>query len=93
MRSSACGETVSGTGSFLDKAKRYTDITELTPELLRLFIQRIEVGERTEKYSRSSHQSIRIVYRDIGTVDSAMEQGEVQPRIAPPLSEVFELPA
>ena len=65
----------------------------LTPELLRLFIQRIEVGERTEKYSRSSHQSIRIVYRDIGTVDSAMEQGEVQPRIAPPLSEVFQLPA
>ena len=65
----------------------------LTPELLRLFIQRIEVGERTEKYSRSSHQSIRIVYRDIGTVDSAMEQGEAQPRIAPPLSEVFELPA
>ena len=53
----------------------------------------IEVGERTEKYSRSSHQSIRIVYRDIGTVDSAMEQGEAQPRIAPPLSEVFELPA
>ena len=56
-----------------------------------MFIQRIEVGERTEKYSRSSHQSIRIVYRDIGTVDSAMEQGEAQPRIAPPLSEVFQL--
>ena len=72
---------------------RYTAIDELTPELLRLFIQRIEVGERTEKYSRSSHQSIRIVYRDIGTVDSAMEQGEAQPRIAPPLSEVFQLPA
>ena len=58
-----------------------------------LFIQRIEVGERTEKYSRSSHQSIRIVYRDIGTVDSEMEQGEAQPHIAPPLSEVFQLPA
>ena len=72
---------------------QYTAIDELTPELLRLFIQWIEVGERTEKYSRSSHQSIRIVYRDIGTVDSAMEQGEAQPRIAPPLSEVFELPA
>ena len=70
-----------------------TAIDELTPELLRLFIQRIEVGERTEKYSRSSHQSIRIVYRDIGTVDSEMEQGEAQPRIAPPLSEVFQLPA
>ena len=79
--------------TFVEKAKQYTAIDELTPELLRLFIQRIEVGERTEKYSRSSHQSIRIVYRDIGTVDSAMEQGEVQPRIAPPLSEVFQLPA
>ena len=79
--------------TFVEKAKQYTAIDELTPELLRLFIQRIEVGERTEKYSRSSHQSIRIVYRDIGTVDSAMEQGEAQPRIAPPLSEVFQLPA
>ena len=80
--------------TFVEKAKQYTAIDELTPELLRLFIQRIEVGERTEKYSRSSHQSIRIVYRDIGTVDSEMEQGEAQPRIAPPLSEVFhQLPA
>ena len=57
-----------------------------------MFIQRIEVGERTEKYSRSSHQSIRIVYRDIGTVDSAMEQGEAQPHIAPSLGEVLQLP-
>ena len=66
----------------------------LTPELLRLFIQRIEVGERAEKYSRSASQSIRIVYRDIGTVDSAMEQGEEQPHIALPLSEVLrQLPA
>ena len=79
--------------TFIEKAKQYTAIDELTPELLRLFIQRIEVGERTEKYSRSSHQSIRIVYRDIGTVDRAMVQGEAQPRIAPPLSEVFQLPA
>ena len=79
--------------TFVEKAKQYTAIDELTPELLRLFIQRIEAGERTEKYSRSSHQSIRIVYRDIGTVDSEMEQGETQPHIAPPLSEVFQLPA
>ena len=80
--------------TFVEKAKQYTAIDELTPELLRLFIQRIEVGERTEKYSRSSNQSIRIVYRDIGAVDNrAMEQGEVQPHIAKPLSEVLQLPA
>lgn len=35
--------------AFIEKAKRYTYIQELTPELLRLFIQRIEVGERSEK--------------------------------------------
>ena len=32
-------ETVIGADNFLDKAKWYTDITELTPELLRLFIE------------------------------------------------------
>lgn len=54
--------------------KRYTDIPELTPELLRLFIERIEVGERSVKYSHSTEQSIRIVYRDIGAIDYAEEQ-------------------
>jgi DNA invertase Pin-like site-specific DNA recombinase len=72
--------------AFIAKAKRYTTIDELTPELVRLFIQRIEIGERSEKYSRSATQSIRIVYRDIGALDSAMEPGEVQPHIAPPVT-------
>lgn len=43
-------ETVNETDSFLDKAKRYTDITELTPELLRLFIERIVVHEKEVKW-------------------------------------------
>ena len=59
------------------------------PELLRLFIQRIEVSERTVKYSRYSAQSVRTIYRDIGVVDNEMEQGEIQPRIAPPMSEAL----
>lgn len=62
--------------AFIEKAKRYTTIDELTPELLRLFIQRIEIGERAKKYSHSTAQDIRIVYRDIGMVDSVMEEGE-----------------
>ena len=65
----------------------------LTPELLRLFIQRIEVGERETKYSRNSSQSVRIIYRDIGTVDSAMQPDEQQPKLLPPLSEVIPCPA
>ena len=43
--------TSANVNTFVEKAKQYTAIDELTPELLRLFIQRIEVGERTEKYS------------------------------------------
>ena len=79
--------------AFIEKAKQYTAIDTLTPELLRLFIQRIEVGERETKYSRNSSQSVRIIYRDIGTVDSAMQPDEKQPKLLPPLSEVIQFPA
>ena len=77
----------------IGKAKQYTTIDTLTPELLRLFIQRIEVGERETKYSRNSSQSVRIIYRDIGTVDSAMQPDVKQPKLLPPLSEVIPFPA
>ena len=79
--------------AFVEKAKQYTAIDTLTPELLRLFIQRIEVGERETKYSRNSSQSVRIIYRDIGTLDSAMQPDEKQPKLLPPLSEVIPCPA
>ena len=79
--------------AFIEKAKQYTTIDTLTPELLRLFIQRIEIGERDVKYSRNASQSIRIIYRDIGLVDSAMQPDEQQPKILPPLSEVIPFPA
>ena len=53
-------ETVSGTDSFLDKAKRYTDITELTPGLLRLFIEEIVVHEKEVKSSKHAPQTVEI---------------------------------
>ncbi len=68
--------------AFIEKAKRYNAIDELTPELLRLFIQRIEIGERAKKYSRTCGQSVRIVYRDIGVVDSGMLPGEAKPALS-----------
>ena len=58
---------------FIEKAKQYTEIKELTPELLRLFIEKIVVGERSKKYSRTATQEIRIYYRDVGFVDSPEE--------------------
>ena len=77
--------------AFIEKAKRYTTIDELTPELLRLFIQRIEVGERSQKYSRSAGQSVRIVYRDIGRVDSPMQEGEQAPHITKQITDIEEI--
>ena len=71
-------ETVSNTAAFLDKAKRYTDITELTPELLWLFIERIDIGERPGRYNRNGMQEVRIIYRDIGVVDSTMSAEDAE---------------
>ena len=48
---------------------QYSDIPELTSEILRIFIKRVEVGERAEKYSHTVPQEVRIYYRDIGLVD------------------------
>ena len=63
----------------------------LTPELLRLFIQRIEVGERSQKYSRSAGQNVKIVYRDIGRVDSPMQEGEHAPHITKQITDIEEI--
>ena len=64
---------ISNAERFIEKAKQYTEIKELTPELLRLFIEKIVVGERSKKYSRTASQEIRIYYRDVGFVDSPEE--------------------
>ena len=63
-------DSASNAEAFIEKAKRYTEIRELTPEILRLFIARIEVGEKSTRYSRTAEQAIRIVYRDVGIMDS-----------------------
>ena len=69
-------ETVSGTDSFLDKTKRYTDITELTPELLRLFIEKIVVHEKEVKWSKHAPQTVEIYYNGIGYVSSGQQDVE-----------------
>ncbi len=61
-------ESASNTAHFIGKAKKYTDITELTPELLRLFIQKIVVHEKSVKYSKHAEQTVEIHYTDIGYI-------------------------
>lgn len=47
---------------FMDKAKTYIEMPKLTPELLRVFVRRIEVYEKAEKYSRTCGNPIIIHY-------------------------------
>jgi site-specific DNA recombinase len=73
-------DTVSSTDGFIAKAKRYTDITELTPELLRLFIQKIVVHEKSTKWSKKVMQTIEIHYSDIGCIGGEIPQDKESPR-------------
>ena len=73
--------------AFIEKAKKYKSIDVLTPEIVRLFIARIEVGERSVKHSRHSTQRIRIVYRDIGEWDQEAEAEERSPQCTETISE------
>ncbi|MCR5826693.1 MAG: DUF4368 domain-containing protein [Oscillospiraceae bacterium] len=62
-------DSVANVARFIDKAKEYGQIENLTPEILRTFVKRIEIGERDKRYSRNAPQDIVIYYRDIGLVD------------------------
>ena len=65
----------------IDKAKRYSDLTEVTPEILHLFIEKVVVEERPAKYSQSGDQKIWIYYWDIGFLDDTegCEENGVEP--------------
>ncbi len=47
---------------FISNAKQYIEMPRLTPELLRVFIRRIEVYEKFEKYSQTAENPIRTHY-------------------------------
>lgn len=64
--------------AFIEKASRYTKIAELTPELLWTFIERIDIGERPGRYNRNGMQEVRIIYRDIGVIDSALSAEDAE---------------
>ncbi len=83
--------SIANVDAFIEKAKQYTAIDELTPQLLRLFIQRIEIGERSKKHSRSAGQSVRIVYRDIGALDTPMREGDSAPQMTKQITEKEEI--
>ena len=53
---------------FIDIAHKYTDLQELTPEVLRTFIAKVVIHERTDKWSKAAEQQIDIYFRYIGNL-------------------------
>lgn len=57
---------VTNVNKFVDIAHKYTDLRELTPEVLRTFIAKVVIHERSDKWSKSAEQQIDIHFRYIG---------------------------
>ena len=53
---------------FLKVVKSYTEIEELTPEILNSFIEKIYIGE-TEKYDGRKMQEVEIIYKFVGVIN------------------------
>ena len=53
---------------FVAIANKYTDLQELTVEVLRTFVQKIVIHERTEKWAKTAEQQIDIYFRYIGNL-------------------------
>lgn len=69
---------VTNVDRFIERARRYTQITELTPEILRMFISKIVVHEKTEKYSRTAEQKVEIHYAHIGAMETADDTAKTE---------------
>ncbi|MDR0914355.1 MAG: DUF4368 domain-containing protein [Oscillospiraceae bacterium] len=54
---------------FIALVRKYTDMTELTHEIVAAFIDRIIVG-KLERIDGVKHQTVKIIYNIIGEVDS-----------------------
>ena len=53
---------------FLKIVNSYTEIEELTPEILNSFIEKIYIGE-TEKYDGRKMQEVEIIYKFVGAIN------------------------
>ncbi len=63
-------DTANNVDRFIALAKRFVCIEELTPEILRTFISKIVIHERSEKHSRKATQQIDIYFTHIGMISA-----------------------
>lgn len=63
--------------SFIDKVKRYTEITELTPDIVNEFIEKIMVHQQ-EKVNGKKYQQIDIYYNGVGIISVPTDEFEME---------------
>ena len=61
---------------FLEIVRKYTDIKELTPEILRTFIRKIVIHERSRKHAKDAEQDIDIYFTHIGNLNRFCSEGQ-----------------
>ena len=61
---------------FLEIVRKYTDIKELTPEILRTFISKIVIHERSRKHVKDAEQDIDIYFTHIGNLNRFCSDGQ-----------------
>lgn len=66
-------------GRFLDIVRKYTDIKELTPEILRTFVSKIVIHERSRKHAKDAEQDIDIYFTHIGNLNRFYADGQSTP--------------
>ncbi|MBR4959447.1 MAG: recombinase family protein [Clostridia bacterium] len=66
---------------FIEKAKAYVEMPMLTPELLRVFVKRIDVKEKEVKYSRTCGNMIIIHYTFEHPQSRFTRENMIRPRI------------
>ena len=64
---------------FLEIVRKYTDIKELTPEILRTFISKIVIHERSRKHAKDAEQDIDIYFAHIGNLNRFYSNGQATP--------------
>ena len=61
---------------FIERARQVTRLTELTPEIVHEFIEKIVVHEKEVKWSKHAPQTVEIYYNGIGFIDKQHQDME-----------------
>lgn len=70
----ACEQDEEKLSNFIKVVRTYSEIQELTPEILNSFVEKIIVSE-TERYEGRKMQQVRIIYKFIGAIDLPYPEG------------------